>query len=308
MPNEQRFTSSIFGGFKKKSVIEYINHIIIEHEKEIKKLKETKDASNEELQKSLEEERALCNRYKDKILKLEHNVDEYNENVDNVMKEKDQLLKLQEQHAFQLEEKIKDLEKELEKFKEEQVSQENKIKRAEYIAREKVNQIIKKGKTKITNEYNEKVQKWEEEKENLKQEALKEVARILNNAAVRVSSFNGKAQKEIEIILKEAEKKAQKIVCSARILADEILRKSAKIASDQSSSFDLSQDRICSKFDVRVLNEDAKQDVKDALEKLKNLNLFESVDDVFNELRLKDNNMNRVKKNKFGSFRRKNRE
>lgn len=303
MPDEKKFGSSFFGGFKKKSVINYINNIIVEHEKELKKLKESSDAANEQLKESLEQERALCKKYKEKVIKLEENVDEYNENVSSVMQQKDELLKLREQHSLKLEEKIKELEEELTKFKELKIEEENKIKKAEFIAKERVNQIIRQGKVKITNEYNERAKKWRQEEESLKQDALREVEIILNNAAARVSTFNIEVKKEVDGIVKDAEEKAKDIVCAARIIADEILKKSANIAFEQTSNFACDKNVIKSKFDVSFLNEKAKEEVKNAMKKLEHLNLFK--EKVVRNYFKRERNLKIARKPNFNSLKRK---
>ena len=304
MPDEKKFGVSIFGGFKKKSVIEYINNIIVEHEDELKKIKEYNDIVNEQLKNSLDEERALCKEYKEKVVKLEQNVDEYNESVDSVMQQKDELLRLREQQSLQLEEKIKQLEEELEKFKNIKLEEENEIKRAEYIAQERVNKIIRKGKIRIANEYSEKEKQWEKERESLKQAALKEAVVILNNAAAKVSNFNAEFKKKLEGIVKDSEKKAKDIVTAAKVIADEILKKSLKIAQEKGLDLLDSENEGNFKLDFKFLNESTKEEVKKAVKRLESLNLFrdENVKRGFT----RDKNFKISKKLNFNSLRRKN--
>ncbi len=273
MAKDQKFGTCFLGGFKKKAVIKYINQLMIEHEQEVKRVKEEAVLLNKKLKEDLEKEQILSNGYKEEIVQLEKTVNEYNRNIDAVMSEKDNLIRLQS-------EKIEELEKKNEQLRDQDLDNldykdnEYQIKKAEYIAKEKVEQIIRKGKAKIEEEYNQKLLQWEDEKEKIKKAALKEASNILNNAASRVFNFNTKVQEESENILKTTKQKAKNILDAAKLVSDKMLKYSARVAFRQSVSNDLPSFKLFSKFDVKILNEQANEEVLIALEKLKDLNLF----------------------------------
>ncbi len=273
MAKDQKFGTCFLGGFKKKAVIKYINQLMIEHEQEVKRVKEEAVLLNKKLKEDLEKEQILSNGYKEEIVQLEKTVNEYNRNIDAVMSEKDNLIRLQS-------EKIEELEKKNEQLRDQDLDNldykdnEYQIKKAEYIAKEKVEQIIRKGKAKIEEEYNEKLLQWEDEKEKIKKAALKEASNILNNAASRVFNFNTKVQEESENILKTTKQKAKNILDAAKLVSDKMLKYSARVAFRQSVSNDLPSFKLFSKFDVKILNEQANEEVLIALEKLKELDLF----------------------------------
>ncbi len=285
MFNEQRFGIRAFGGFKKKDVVEYIDDLVKTHEEEIKKLKQSNEDYNKELKIRLEEEIAISNEYKEKIANLEKIIESYDEKLNNVFYEKEDYLKSQDDYVKELEKKVKDLEKIIATSK--NLNIEENVKKAESIAKEKVKVIVKEGREKIFKEYEEQLKKLEEEKQNLKEEAIKEASQILNNAAQRVQKFND-----------EIKRHSLKLLEAAELVSNEILRESFKIAFRQSHFSNY--DSLLKKFDIKILNETANEEVLAAIERLKSLNfLNEKL-----ELQTKDLGIKRRRRFNFNEFKR----
>lgn len=286
MLNERRFGIRAFGGFKKKDVADYIDELVKTHEEEIKKLKQSNEDYNKELKIRLEEEIAISNEYKEKIASLEELIESYDEKLNNVFYEKEDYLKSQDDYIKELEKKNKDLEKIITTSK--NLNIEENVKKAESIAKEKVKVIIKEGREKIFKEYEEQLKKLEEEKQKLKEEAIKEASQILNNAAQRVQKFNDEVKKQSSQILEAAE-----------LVSNEIVRESFKIAVRQARSLNF-RNNLIKKFDIKILNETANEEVLAAIEKLKSLNfLNEGL-----ELQTKDLGIKRRRRFNFNEFKR----
>ena len=266
MLDEQRFGIRAFGGFKKREVLEYINDLVKKHEEEIKKLKQQNEEHNEELKNKLEEELIISNEYKEKIDELEKLVRYYNKNINSNFSEKEDYLKSQNEYVQLLESKVKDLEETLENTRNLNnlnANIEENIKKAEAVAKEKVKRIIKEGREKILNEYEEQLKKLEEKKQDLKNIAIEEASKILNNAASRVYRLNDEVKKQSLELLEAAE-----------LVSNELLRESFKIAVKQAHSSNF-RNNLLKKFNVKILNEIASKNVLDAIEKLKSLNFLD---------------------------------
>ena len=302
MSDEQKFGSCVFGGFRKDDVLRYIDELLSEHEFEIEELKEKYENQNEYMKVELEKKNDLNMRQKEKIISLENIVESYNKKDLENNKELSEKIKQKEDENEKLKEEIKNLKKQLQVFEHEEKEYENDVKRAEYIAKERVKQIIRKGKARAENEYSERIEKWKKEKEDLEKVAYEEASKILNSAAARVYNFNTKVKEEVEGFVNSAKKEAGDIIEAAKYIADKILKESAKIALKQSKNFNITEFKIHEQFDVKDLNKKIDEEVLDALQKLKCLKILETNK---KSIDVKENIFKRHRKNPFEGFRRK---
>lgn len=273
MSDKQIMKNSVFGGFKKKDVLEYINNLVNEYEKKIEDLKKEKEDFGNKTDEILEKEKKNSKKYKEKADELEQSLKKYNEKVVKKVKEKEELLALQQQRILELEEKIKGLNYKIENLNSSK-EHEEKFKKAEKMVKERVNQIIEKSKQKIKEDYNEKVKMWNKEKEELKKNAFKQSEKILNNAAARIFEFNSEVNVEVKKISQIAKEQASKIIDSAKIIADNMLKKSAEIALSQTENKNFDNVNLVEKFNINILNEKTNADVLRSLNVLKDLNIF----------------------------------
>ena len=304
MSDEQKFGSCVFGGFKKDDVLKYIDGLLNEHEAEIEELKKEYADENENIKRELEERDSYITQQEERIQELEEVIEAYGEEISEE-ENKDEKLKQNEKKIAELEENVDKLKKQLQVFEQDEKKNEYDIKRAEYIAREKVNQIVRKGKARAEMEYNERLERWKKEKEILKNKAFEEASKILNNAAARVFNFNSQVKGEIKNFVESAKQEAGKIIESAKCIADKILKESAKIASKQSKSFNITEFKIDEQFNTKDLDRETDEEVLNALQRLKGLDVLEKNN---TGMVLKENVFKRHRKKPFESFRRKNRE
>lgn len=304
MSDEQRFASCIFGGFKKDDVLKYVDELLSEHEFEIEEIKKKYENGNRTIKKELEKKDVIILQQKGKIRELEKVVEVYSEEISEG-EIKDEKLKEKEKKIVQLEENIKELRKQLQIFEQYEKKNEYDIKRAEYIAREKVSQIVRKGKAKAEIEYNKRLEKWRKEREILKKNAYEEASKIINNAAARVFNFNSQVEKKIKNFVESSKQEAGRIIKSAKCIADRILEESAKMALKQGKNFNITEFKIFEQFDIKNLDKETDEEVLKALQQLKGLDVLE---ENKTGMILKENVFKRHRKSPFEGFRRKNRE
>ena len=304
MSDEQKFGSCVFGGFKKDDVLKYIDELLSEHEAEIEQLKKEYAGENENIKRELEERDSYITQQEERIQELEEIIEAYGEEISEE-EDKDEKLKQNEIKIAELEENVDKLKEQLQIFEQDEKKNEYDIKKAEYIAREKVNQIVRKGKARAEMEHNERLERWKKENEILKNKAFEEASKILNNAAARVFNFNSQVKEEIKNFVESAKQEAGKIIESAKCIADKILKESAKMASKQSKSFNITEFKINEQFNTKDLDRETDEEVFNALQRLKGLDVLEKNN---TEMVLKENVFKRHRKKPFESFRRKNRE
>ncbi len=304
MSDEQKFGSCVFGGFKKDDVLKYIDELLSEHEIEMREIKKEYEDENESFNRELDRKNALISQQEEKIKELEDMVKKHNEEIVEEEK-KDEKLKQNEKKIIELEAKVEKLKKQLQIFEQDGKKNEYDIKRAEYIAREKVSQIVRKGKARAELEYNERLERWKKEKEKLRKKAFDEASRILNNAAARVFNFNSQVKGEVKNFVESARQEAVKIIESAKCIADKILKESAKIALKQSKNFNITEFNLYEQFNVRELDKETDKEVLNALQRLKGIDILEEKN---TGIILKESVFKRHRKTPFEGFRRKNRE
>lgn len=304
MSEEQKFGNCIFGGFKKEDVLNYINELLVQHEEEMEEIEEQHKVIDESLNKELDEKRVMCVRYQKEIKMLNEELTLKKGEIEKLVEEKNAIVENEEKRIKELEEEIEKLRAGVQSSEEEERKLENDIKRAEYIARERVNQIIRTGKARAENEYNSRISSWKKEKEDLKKAAYEEALKILNNAAARVYKYNAETKEEIEKSVEIAKKEAQEIIKSAKLIADKILRESAKIAFRQNRSGEAGAEfKICEQYDVKSLNKETDEEVLEAMQKLKGLDFLKDGEEGI----LKGNMFKRHRRNPLDGFKRKDR-
>ncbi len=304
MSDEQRFGSCVFGGFKKDDVLRYIDELLSEHEYEMENLRKEYEQENEVMKEELENKNVYIIKQEEKIGELERKIEMYDKEASEE-ENKYEELKQKEAKIVELEREIEKLKKQLQIFEKDEKDNENEIKKAEYIAREKVSQIVRRGRARAEIEYNERIEKWKKEKEMIKKNAYEEASKILNNAAARVFNFNSQVKGEIKNFVETAKQEAGKIIESAKCIADRVLKESAKMALKQGEKFNISEFKIYEQFDVKELDKETDEEVLNALQRLKGLEILEKDD---TKMMLKENVFKRHRKNPFEGFRRKNRE
>lgn len=304
MSDEQRFGSCVFGGFKKGDVLRYIDELLSGHEVEKEELKKKYEDKNRDIKKELEEKNVFIMQQEQRIQELEDVIEAYDEEISEG-EDKDEKLKQNEERILELEGSIEKLKKQLQFFEQNEKKNEYDIKRAEYIAREKVSQIVRKGKARAEIEYNERLEKWKKEKEMLKNNAYEEATKILNNAAARVFNFNSQVKGEVKNFVESAKQEAGRIIESAKCIADKILKESAKIALKQSKNFNITEFKIYEQFNIKDLDKETDEEVLKALQRLKGLDVLEEKN---TDMVLKENVFKRHRRTPFESFRRKSKE
>ncbi len=304
MSDEQRFGSCFFGGFKKDDVLRYIDDLINEQETEMEELKKEYEKDNENIKKKLEESNYLIVQQQKRIEELENVIEAYDKEISEE-EDMEEILKQKEEKIDELRNEKEELKKQLNEFEQEEKKNEYEIKRAEYIAREKVNQIVRKGRVKAEEEYNRRLNEWKKEKEVLKKNAYDEATKILNNTAARVFNFNTQVKEEIKKFVESARQEASEIIESAKYIADRILKESAKIALKQSKNFNITEFKIYDQFNMKELNKETDEEILNALQRLKGLEILEEKE---TGIALKENVFKRHRRNPFDGFRRKNKE
>lgn len=315
MSKEQKFGSCFFGGFKKDDVIDYINELLAEHEEEIEEIEKQNKVLNSNLNKELDEKRLLCLRYQKEIEKINTELSSKKTEVENLIEEKKNILKDKDEKIEMLEEEIKQLKIGVQNSEQENSHFEFDIKKAEYIARERVNQIIRKGKIKAEKEYKEKIFELEKEREKVKKAteevrkaAHEESVKILNKLAARLYSENAKVKEESEKYVELKENEAKKIVKSAKLIADRILKDSAKIISQaiydeftqnkNGHKTKLKDFKICDGYDIKKLNREVDEEILQAIKTLKGLEFLNDEKDG----KPKENTFKRHRRNFFNEF------
>ncbi len=305
MPTEQKFNSCLFGGFKKEDVIKYINELIFQHEEELEKIKFNRKDEIEKLNSDLEEKQKKVLECEKKIEELEKTIDENKKEFETKIKEKEDVINIKELDLKELKEKINKTNEEFFSVADpENLAKDSalEVKRAEFIAKEKVNQIINKGRLKILKEHKDQIEEYNKNKEILKKNAFKEATHILNTAADKVLKINLQAEEEIQKKFEKYKQKAENIIHSAKILADKIIKESVKIALENNSALNLKEFDVKKKFDIELLNKELDLKVLNAMENLKCLNLFGEKNNKESE----DGFFKKHRKINFEIFRRKN--
>ena len=273
MLDEQKFGSSILGGFKKENVINYINDLVRDHANELEILKKDCELKNEKVAKELQEARVLCDSYKKKLEEFEDLFKSYKEKIGAVLNEKDEVLKQKDETIFNMAERIKALEKDIATFKSLNKSDEYKIKRAEYIAKERVSQIVNKGK----DEYKKQMDAYKNEKDLLKKNAYREASQILNSAASRVSKFNNEVKDELKKLYDVSIENAKNIISCAKIVAQRMLNDASKAVLEKYEDLNLEDFSVLEKFDIDGISKKVDEEVFKAMEGLKDLEIFKDV-------------------------------
>lgn len=305
MPTEQKFNSCLFGGFKKEDVIKYINELIFQHEEELEKIKFNRNDEIEKLNSDLEEKQKKVLECEKKIEELEKTIDENKKEFETKIKEKEDVINNKELDLKELKEKINKMNEEFFSIADSENLEKDsalEVKKAEFIAKEKVNQIINKGRLKILKEHKDQIEEYNKNKEILKKNAFKEATHILNTAADKVLKINLQAEEEVQKKFEKYKQKAENIIHSAKILADKIIKESVKIALENSSALNLKEFDVKKKFDIELLNKELDLKVLNAMENLKCLNLFGEK----NKKESEDGFFKKHRKINFEIFRRKN--
>ncbi len=264
--NDQSFKMSIFGGFSKKSVVDYISKIVDDYnleadnlKKEYEKKLELKDEMIADLSKKLE----LC---EEQVKSLSSDLDE--SRCDGGSENELNLKKIEEQEATIA--SLRDEIERLKKIKSDDLSDsgtdlEIRISKAKEAAKERVNQIIEQAREKISQEYKEKVEKADIEIKAMRSKTVKEASQVLNRAASVAQKIIMESKEKIKRFVEIAKHQAKEIVESANLIGRKIVTQSAESVFDErrrsvSERFNLNFDYFDS--DVEAEDESKNKNIK----------------------------------------------
>lgn len=228
MAEEQKFRTSVFGGFDKKNVVQYITKIMDEFNKKIDSLKK-------EYEDQIKQKNSIISDYEStykvsivQIENLKNKIASNEQNYQEIIEEKIKLIDEKENTICKMNNQINSLENEINKLKKEDEKIENKIKRAEVDAKNRVNKIINHAKRKIELECREHVEKADRESRSLRKKAREEASRILKNAADRAYRATMDSKEETKRLVEAAQSKADGIIAVAHIVVERMLKHSVR--------------------------------------------------------------------------------
>ena len=266
MTDEQKFRTSIFGGFDKKNVVQYITKMMDEFDKKIDLLKKEYEDKIEKSNAVISDYEAKCKVFVVQIENLKNKVVRNEHNYQEVVEEKIKLIDAQQNVICRMNKQINNMKNEIEKLREEDEKIEDKVQRAETDAKNRVNKIVSRAKKKIEKEYRENVERADNEGRFLRKSAREEASRILKNAADRAYQTTMEAKEETKRLVEAAQAKADGIVAVAHIVVEKMLKNGAREVIEGLESRKLGDVDV--DFDVDVLKEKIDKEVLDAIDKI----------------------------------------
>lgn len=266
MAEEQKFRTSVFGGFDKKTVVQYIAGMMDEFNKKIDSLKkEYEDQINQKDSIISDYE----SRYKVSVVQIENlknKIVSNEQNYQEIIEEKIKLIDEKENTICRMNSQINNMENEINKSKKEDEKIENKIKRAEVDAKNRVNKIINHAKRKIEVECREHVEKADRDSRFLRKKAREEASRILKNAADRAYRATMDSKEETKRLVEAAQSKADGIIAVAHVIVERMLKHSAREIIEGLEPRKLGD--VYVNFDEDCLKEKIDNEVLDAINKI----------------------------------------
>ena len=272
---EQRFVGSVFGGFKKREVLKYINDLIEKHHREILNLQKEHEKYKEESANKIKNLGVICENYRQELVKLQGESSGGVENFEVALKEKEEDLKLKDKKILELESRILELEEKLKSFKEKSNRiLENKAKIAEFVVRERVNNIIKRGKVNFSNKYDEHIKKLKLERENFKVFAMQEATNIVKKAASRAYKINSDCKQSVKSVFDLVHKNAKKIISAAMLISKKILSQNFEMFLNNENLLNFEEEDSNGLCHWKDLQKEVDADVLKAMETLKKVEVF----------------------------------
>lgn len=299
MAGEQKFRTSVFGGFHKKNVVQYITKMMDEFNEKIDLLK--KEYEDQIKQRNSIISDCEC-RYKASVVQIENLKNKIvcnEQNYQEIIEEKIKLIDAKENTICKMNKQINNMANEISELKKEDEKIDDKIKRAETYAKNRVSKIINHAKRKIERECREHVELADRESRSLRKKAREEASRILKNAADRAYKVTMESKEETKRLVEAAQSKAYGIIAVAHIVVERMLKNSAREVIEGLESRELSD--VYVNFDVDFLKEKIDNEVLSATNKIDDQNykddgMLESV----KKLKVSLNNSDREFIEKFG--------
>lgn len=224
---DQNFKFSVFGGFNKKSVVDYVTKIVNNFNLEIENLKkgyekqiEQKNSEIADLSSSLQNSEGKFKKLNDELVELK-NRKQSDDGILKQINEKDALI-------LELREEIETLKKGSASIVNEKKILEDKVKKTRDAVKDRVNEIIEQARVKIAEEYRDKIEASKQEGKIIRSSAVKDASKILNNSASLAQKIVDDSKEKIKKFVELAKKEARSLVDSANLVGQKIIKKSAE--------------------------------------------------------------------------------
>ena len=279
MAEEQKFRTSVFGGFDKKNVVEYITNMVNKFNGEIDSLKKEYETQIKQKDSVIADYESRYKKSLVQIQNLKNKISRNEQDYQEVIDEKIKLLDAKQNTICEMNQQINNMESEISDLKNEDEKIENKIKQAELVAKSRVNKIVNHAKRKIEQEYREHVELADKESRSLRKKAREEASRILKNAADRAYKVTMESKEETQRLVEAAQSKADGIVAAANMVVEKMLKNSARAVIEGVEAYDVGEVNV--DFDSDFLKEKIDDEVLNAIKRLdsedyKNDNLYEA--------------------------------
>lgn len=224
--DEQNFKFSFFGGFNKKSVVDYVTKIVDSFNLDIENLKKDYENQLEQKNKKIEKLCVDLQKSDDELKKIKFEFEEFkNSNQHN-----SDVKKVEEKEALivKMRAEIADLKKASNNSKNEAVALEERLKKAQTVAKDRINEIVEQARAKIVAEYNQKMEASKREVKAMREEAVKEISKILNDSAGIVHKIVDETRSRIKQFVHMTKLEAIDLVDSANLVGQRIIKQSAE--------------------------------------------------------------------------------
>lgn len=219
--DDSNFKVTMFGGFNKKSVVDYVTKLVNDFNLENEKLKENYSnkisQKDEQILKLTNDLKLRENEVKNLQVKL-NEFDNFNyDEIVNKLKEKDALI-------FKLNNELEKLKSSFKTKVNGNQLLENRVKKVKAVAKERVNEIIERARLKITDEYEKNIEQAKKEGQFIKDKAVKDAFKITDGSAVLVKKFMSNFKKNVLNYVDDVKSKAQEIVDFAIYIGQKIVQ------------------------------------------------------------------------------------
>ena len=266
MLESQKFKTVVFGGFDRGHVVQYITNMASRFNSDIDLLKKDYESQIQQKNSEISEYEAKCKIFYAEARNLKDQMLQNAMKFEEEVLKKNELVDSKDQVICQMNKKIQALQSQLDAFRDENKKIENKIKYAEMVAKQRVKKIIQKAKLKVQQEYRENLVLAEKESVCLRKKAREEASRILKNAANRAYEFTDSSKKEAKKVVEISQKKADEIICAAKLSVENMLKNGARAVVDDADVGNL--EKINVDCDVDFLKNKINEEVEAALEQL----------------------------------------
>ncbi len=266
MAEEQKFRTSVFGGFDKKNVVQYITKMMDEFNEKIDLLKKEYEDQIKQRDSIISDYES---RYKSSVIQIENLKNKIvcnEQNYQEILEDKIKLIDAKENTICKMNRQINNMANEINELKKEDEKIDDKIQRAEIDAKNRVSKIVNHAKRKIERECREHVELADRESRSLRKKAREEASRILKNAADRAYKVTMESKEETKRLVEAAQSKADGIIAVAHMVVERMLKNSAREVIEGLEPHELSDVDV--NFDVDFLKEKINTEVLNATNKI----------------------------------------